>query len=200
MKSLMISMRKIGKSMFSVPGNLAQRSLDSSKDYEGKAATGRRRVLREDGDTLVEMAIACGTLLCMFFGIFEFSLALYSMHYVADAARDASRYAMVNGSACTAMPDCGFTDSSTTLQKWVNSNLVYPVIDQTKLTVTSSWFYPSPSGTQNPTWTACTKGNTCNDPGDMVQVTVTYPFLVTVPFWSAATIDITSTSSMVISQ
>ncbi len=186
--------------MLSILGYFGQRSLAHSHDGEEKVVQDRRSILRDDGATLVEMAISCAVLMTMFFAIFEFSLALYSMHYVAAAARDASRYAMVNGSACTAMPDCGFTDTGTTLQAYVNNNLVYPAIDQTRLTVTSSWFYPVPAGTQNPTWTACAVGSTCNDPGDMVQVTVTYPFVLSIPFWRVTTINIKSTSRMVISQ
>jgi Flp pilus assembly protein TadG len=193
-------LQRIDKSMIGILGHLGQCSLPHAVDRAEKVGQGCRSILRDDGSSLVEIALSCATLLCVFFGIFEFSLAMYSMHYVAAVARDASRYAMVNGSACTAMPDCGFTDTNTTLQNYVTNNESYPGIDTSKLTVTSSWFYVVPPVTQNPTWTPCGVGSTCNAPGNLVQVTVTYPFILSIPFWRSTTLNIRSTSRMVISQ
>ena len=160
----------------------------------------RRGFWREDGITIVEMSISCAVLLSMFFGIFEFSMAIYTMHFIAEATREASRYAMVNGSACAGMPDCGFSDSNTTLKRYITSNFNYPGLTGSRLTVTSSWYYPVPAGTPNPTWTACGNGDTCNDPGDLVKVTATYPYQLAIPFWGMTTINITNSSEMVISQ
>lgn len=156
-------------------------------------------VRAESGATMVEMALSSAVLFSMIFGIIELSLGIYANHFVGEAAREAARYAIVNGSACQNMPDCNFTDTNTTLLNFVKG-LGYPGIDGSKLTVTSSWYYPSPAGTQNPTWTACAAGNTCNNPGDMVKVQVQYQFGIAIPFWGAGTINEASTSQLVISQ
>jgi hypothetical protein len=153
----------------------------------------------EIGSTLVEMAIASAVLLAMIFGIIEVSLAIYAQHFVVEAAREATRYAIVNGSSCTAMPDCGFTDSNTTLLNYVKK-LNYPGVDPNRLTVTSTWYYPTPAGTRDPTWTACAVGSTCNAPGDMVKVQVQLPFPIGIPLWNATSINEVSTAQMVISQ
>src|ERR1039457_157305 len=157
----------------------------------------RRFAFCDSGSSVVEFALSASVLLAMLFGVFEISLALYSYHFVDEAAREAARYASVRGSKCVGMPDCGFTDSNTTLVAYVQT-LHYPGIDSSKLTVTSTWY--SPSGGNNPTWTLCGSGVGCNIPldppnnvsGDMVKVQVSYPFLLSIPFWAATTLNFTS--------
>jgi hypothetical protein len=53
---------------------------------------------REDGATLVEAAVSLVLPLAVFVAILQICLALYVSHFVADAAREASRYAIVRGS------------------------------------------------------------------------------------------------------
>jgi hypothetical protein len=51
------------------------------------------------------------------------------------------------------------------------------------------------------TGAACTPSATpCNNPGNLVQVTVAYKFLLSIPAVKASTINMSSTSEMVISQ
>ena len=58
----------------------------------------QRRSRCEEGATLVEMALVCAFIVIpMLFGIIEVSLALYSYNFVTDAAREATRYAVVRG-------------------------------------------------------------------------------------------------------
>ncbi|MGA9060638.1 MAG: hypothetical protein WB341_03130 [Terracidiphilus sp.] len=47
-------------------------------------------------------------------------------------------------------------------------------------------------------WSACT--GTCNEPGNEVQVTVSYGFPLAIPYWKATTITFSSTGTMVIAQ
>ena len=58
-------------------------------------------VLCEEGGSLVEMALSCLILIPVVFGIIQLSIALYCYHYAADAAREATRWAIVRGSTCT---------------------------------------------------------------------------------------------------
>jgi Flp pilus assembly protein TadG len=61
---------------------------------------------KQRGSTLLEFAIVIVLLLTMMFGVVDFGRALYAYHFVANAAREASRYASVRGSTWTSNP-CG---------------------------------------------------------------------------------------------
>jgi Flp pilus assembly protein TadG len=151
----------------------------------------------ETGSAIVEMALSSSVLFAMFFGMFEMSMASYTYHYVSDAAREGSRYAVVRGStSChnTGLTGCGAT--SDTIATYVKA-LPYPGINPSNMTVTTTWYKPS-AGTPT-AWTLCSTG-TCNAPGYLVKVNVLYAFPLSVPFIPARTINVTSTSQMVISQ
>lgn len=166
----------------------------------------------ESGSALVEFSLSAAVIFAMFFGIIEFGFGLYAYQYVDDAARGLTRYAIVNGSSCKAMPDCGFTDTGLnskgqsiggTLQTYAKTNYTYPGLDLTKVTVTNTWYTPVlNSDSTVKSWTSCgsTSGSGCNSPGDLIQVTVSYPFSLSIPFWRQTTLGLSSTSSMVISQ
>jgi Flp pilus assembly protein TadG len=165
------------------------------------SASKRRRLGGESGSALVEMALCAALIFALFFGIIEIGFALYAYQYVDDAARGLTRYAIVNGSACTAMPNCGFTDSGSTLQTYARTYYTYPGLDLTKVTVTNTWYSPvlNSDGTVN-SFSACASGTGCNKPGYLIKVTVSYPYLLSIPFWRQTTLNVSSTSSMVISQ
>ena len=127
------------------------------------------------------------------------SLALYNYHLVCDAAREATRYAIVRGSAsCTNSPtlsNCNATSGE--IQSYIQG-LGYPYSGQ--LTVTTTWLTAASSGSPaTTTWTACSSG-TCNAPGNLVNVFVSEAFPLNIPFVSNLTINLRSTSQMVISQ
>jgi Flp pilus assembly protein TadG len=179
------------------------------------AAPGSEVLRSEEGATLVEIAISVSILFAMLFGFIEVSLALYNYHFVSDAAREGTRFAMVRGSNCTANVSnayCSPTANSGTgatnadIQAYIQG-LGFPFAKD--LTTSTKWYStstnsPSPSTPQ--TWTAC--GNQCNAPGNMVQVTVTNNYGLPLPkfaggllgSWSHSVIRISSTSSMVIAQ
>jgi Flp pilus assembly protein TadG len=162
----------------------------------GKALV--RHAAREEGSGLLETALASTVFLAMLLGIFQMSLASYTLHYISDAAREGSRYAMVRGStSCTNTPNlsnCNVTSDQ--VQTYVRS-LAYPGIQSSRLTVTTTWM--SASSTQPTTWSSCTTG-TCNAPGNQVKVVAAYTFPLSVPFVPALSFSLTSTSKMVISQ
>ncbi|HMG86104.1 MAG TPA: TadE family protein [Terracidiphilus sp.] len=145
----------------------------------------------DEGSAIVEMAVVSSLLFAVLFGIIELSLALYTYNYVSDAAREATRYAIVRGSACTQLTNCGVTSAQ--VQSYVRS-LGYPGMTSTNTTATTTWY--SPSSAPPTTWTAC--GTPCNAPGDAVQVKVTYSFPLSIPFVPKSTLSLKSTSLMVI--
>ena len=158
-----------------------------------------RNPLHEDGRSIVEFAFACAVLFGMLFGIIYFCLALYTYHYISEAAREGSRYAIVRGStSCINTPNLTNCNATNTQIQTYLQDLGYPAIDAAnRMTVTTSWY--TPSGGQPPTWTKCKTG-TCNAPGSIVNVQVTYTYPLSIPFYGTKALNLTSTSQMVIAQ
>lgn len=181
-----------------------------ANDREGKVLTilnlDRRRVrfrrvrnvrlpaalLQEDGAALVEFAFTMVLCLTVIFGVMIFCFAFYSYNTVSEAAREATRYAIVRGatSCADATPGCNATSDS--IQTYVRG-LGFPGIDPSQLTATTVWS-PTTAGA------TCTPSALCNNPGDQVQVTVQYTFPLNIPFVPSRVLTMTSTSQMVISQ
>jgi Flp pilus assembly protein TadG len=148
-------------------------------------------VRNERGSSTVEFALSVTVLLTLVFGVLIMCLALYSYHFVAEAAREGARYAMVRGSSCTTYS--GFTSAcpvtSAQVQTYVRS-LGFPGISSSKMTVTTTW--PT-------TGSACTPSTSpCNNPGNLVRVNASYQFFLSIPFVPTRTLTMTSTSQMVI--
>ena len=153
-----------------------------------------RHVSGEQGGTLAEFAVSSTILIAIVFGIYEVSSALYSYAYISDAAREGTRYAIVRGAACTGFSECSSTPvgaTSAQVEAYVKS-LRYPAIASNNLTVTTTW--PS-------TGSACTPiTSPYNNPGNLVKVVVAYKYPLSIPFVPLTTINMSSTSEMVISQ
>jgi len=135
--------------------------------------------MRERGTTLVETAVVMAVLLAIMFGVIDFGRALYTYSFVANAAREGARWAIVRGSKCTLLDHC--PASSSDLQTYVRS-LSEGATNPSSITASLSF----PSGGSNA-------------PGSVAEVTVTYPFVFMLPFMPSAGIKMTSTSEMVIS-
>jgi len=153
-----------------------------------------RRGRGEAGATIAEFAVASTILMAIVFGIYEASSALYAYTYISDAAREATRYAIVRGSACTGFAECSGTPAGATSAQISNyvKSLGYPGINSSNLNVTSTW--PT-------TGSACTPiSSPCNNPSNLVKVVVTYQYPLSIPFVPLSTINMSSTSEMVISQ
>lgn len=174
--------------------------LNTIRELRAQSASASRD---QSGSALVEMALSAVVLFSMLFGVIEFGYALYTFQFVNEVSREMTRYAIVRGSACStssSMTNCGFTDTDTTLQAYARSAYAYPGINMSNLTVTNTWYSPvkNSDGTVA-SWTACGSG-TCNVPGNMVKVTVSYPFVLGIPFVPSRSLTVSSDSSMVISQ
>lgn len=144
------------------------------------------------------MALVSTVFLAALFGIIQACWALYAYNFVNEAAREATRYAIVRGNTysgtnCTApgyatcMAQAG---NSGDIAQYVRS-LSFPGINASNITVTTTW--PA-------TVLPCPTSGACNAPGDVVQVRVSYPFSFNIPFVPQASFTIASTSQLIISQ
>ncbi len=164
------------------------RPLQQGKALNAVSEPDHRR--GEAGSAAVEMALSMFILLSVLIGVFELCLALYSYHYVSEAAREGSRYAIVHGSTCT-VSGISCTVTAAQIQTYVQ-NLGYPGINPSNMVVTTTWSaYPAGG--------SCVAVG-CNGPGDLVTVSAQYSFNLAIPFVNRSALSLTSTSSMVISQ
>lgn len=136
--------------------------------------------------------------MALLFGAIQIGYALYAYNYVSDAAREATRYAIVRGStSCTDTPslsNCNATAGQ--IQTYVR-NLGYPGFSSGNVTVTTTWC--SASSTPPATWSTCSS-TTGNAPGNAVNVVVTYALPFSIPYWRSTTLNVSSTSQMIIQQ
>jgi Flp pilus assembly protein TadG len=161
----------------------------------------RRGLKRDEGETLVEMAISTAIVMMLLFGVFDFSMYFYTYHFVSDAAREATRYAIVRGNMCgTQTPNQTNCDAGQTEIASYVDGLDYPGIDPSRLTLTANWNTGIMQTNGHETWTSCGTSDTCKSPGNQVEVTVVYTFPLSVPFLNLQSMNVKSTSQMVISQ
>jgi Flp pilus assembly protein TadG len=145
----------------------------------------RPRGVRQGGSTLVEQAIILPVLLALFFGAIDMGRALYSYSFVSYIAREATRWASVRS-----LPPAGPV-STTEVTNFVKST-AGGALDPARITVNTNWIPPangSPACTANP-----------KKPGCVVQVTVKYDFVFTLPFLPGGTVPMSSESQMIITQ
>jgi Flp pilus assembly protein TadG len=148
------------------------------------------RISREEGQSTLETALSAIAVLTLFLGVMEMCMALYTYHFVSEAAREGTRYAMVRGSSCS-----GFSSACPAQASDVRTyvrGIGFPGIVPANVAVTTSW--PT-------TGSSCTPSSLpCNNPGNLVQVTVQYRFPLSIPFVPSSSLPLTSTSKMAISQ
>ena len=125
----------------------------------------------ERGSAIVESALSLTVFLMLLFAAMDFGRMVFAYNFVSYAAREATRYAVVRG---TANP----VDAAA-LTTFVKSEAVG--LDPSAITVT-------------PTWTPD------HTPGSTVLVKVQYSFLPLGPYMPAGPITMYSTSKMLISQ
>lgn len=170
-----------------------------------------RRARGEEGTTMVEAALAMLVMLMLFFGVVEACLTIYSFEYVTSAVHEATRYAIVRGGSWTSSCDgtgsagSGYrsslcTASSADIQNYVVQRAAdYPDINITASDVCVEYLSSVPSSASS-TCTASTGSTLANSLGDIVQVTITYPFTLTLPGLPDYAFNLSSTSQMVIAE
>jgi Flp pilus assembly protein TadG len=149
----------------------------------------------EEGSVLVESVLSIIILLTFLFGVMEAGLAIYSYHFISEAAREGTRYAIVRGSLagtanCTAPGPPTCKAQSADIQTYVKG-LGFPGINPANMTVTPTWsVYPNSS--------SCPATGPCNSPGNLITIQVQYNFPLRVPFVPPQTYAMTSTAAMII--
>jgi TadE-like protein len=170
-----------------------------SKNVPARLSSRLPRKSRERGSALLEYAFAMVVTFVLIFGMIDFALALYSYHFVSEAAREATRFASVRGHYCS--PD------ATPCQAQPDD-----IIDFV-MGIVPAGINPAQVTVPTPTWTNPNNLPVCNTfqhyPGCAVQVEVDYDFkfLFPVNFYNlspvkfgANTIHMSSTSQMIISR
>lgn len=180
-----------------------------------------RRARGEYGGSLVETAICITLLLGLILGVIEGCWAIFSFHYIADAAREATRYAVVRGSDWTtstgAVNSCDSVAGSGTgyaapacaasVQDVQNfaANLGLGPVGLTAADVCVEYLSSTSMPTPPITCTASTGTPTSNPAlndaqGDIVVIQITYPFTFGLPGYtvSALTYNLKTTSEAVI--
>jgi Flp pilus assembly protein TadG len=156
------------------------------------------RLMREDaGSTMVEFAIAVTTLLIAVLAIIGGSLALYADHYVANAASEGARYAMVRGSGwsvkCASPASYSCTADSASVKAYLLS--IAPLgVSAAQTNVVTTWPATNAAGT------ACGLLNGVNSAGCSVTVVVSYNYNLSVPLLPKKLLLLTSSSTMPITQ
>ena len=142
------------------------------------------------GTAMVEFAFIFIVLITLMFAIMGFGHVLYAYHFVNNEAKEATRWASVNGSNCGLDSSCngaGYMNNGPASAANVNTyvqNHVPPGIDPTKVSISACGVAGGAAcATSTPqvcTTTVGTGGAAVgpipNYPGCTVQVTVNYPF------------------------
>jgi Flp pilus assembly protein TadG len=166
---------------------IARSQREVAKAKNPASARARRG---ESGSSLVEQALVLATLLAVMFGIIDFGRALYTYHFVSEAAREATRWASVRGNTCVGLTG-GCPAGAADVQTFV-ANVSGMGLDPAKITATTSWPIQPYSSS------AC--GVNIKNPGCVVQVKVDYAFQFILPFLPSSAFTMSSTSEMVITQ
>jgi Flp pilus assembly protein TadG len=156
----------------------------------------QKSVRGEQGSAIVETAMSSFILFMFIFGVMEAGFAMYSYYFISEAAREGTRYAIVRGSSlgtnCIAPGPPTCVAQTSDIRTYVK-NLGFPGINPGNMTVAVSRAgYPS--------GVTCTPSAACNNPGNLVTVTVNYSFPLSVPFLPLRTYSMSSSSAMVIAQ
>jgi Flp pilus assembly protein TadG len=135
---------------------------------------------REQGGSLIELAVTLPVLFGLIFCFMETCMLLYTYEMISISARQGARYAMVRGASCpsTTNPTCEATPAQ--VRAYV-SGLGWPNIGGGTVTPTVSY-----------------DGN--ESVGSHVQVTVSYTFQVILPFVPSKSIAMSSTAKTTIIQ
>ena len=145
----------------------------------------RSRALGEDGSSLVEMALSCLILIPVLFGIIQLSFALYCYNFAADAAREATRFAIVRGTNCPLYMSNAYCSPTDAGQSGATANDIAQYVKKLGYpysgTVTTNVQWCTKSGSGSASWTPCSTTQN-NSVGNQVQVTVTYAYPFVIPF------------------
>lgn len=186
-------------------------SLISSDSKSGpsvrvqRARSVLRRLHGEDGVNLLEYAFIAILSMLLILGITDFGRMLYTYHYLSNTAREAARWAAVNGSTCSDDGTCTAPANDTNISDYVK-NITPAGLNTANPPLSTTVSRPvQANGPQTCTVGAggalsctavCTTTN--NAPGCTVEVQVSYNFTFLFPLIRSSTLTLTSKSMMVI--
>lgn len=127
------------------------------------------------GQTIAEFALAATALVLLIFGLIDMALLVYNYNTVCSAAREAVRYAIVHSPT-------GPNPATTAQIQQVAINYA-PELNLAPSNITVSW----PADSNLPSQ-------------DDAKVAISYNYKLSIPFLSARTLTLTSTSQMLVSQ
>jgi Flp pilus assembly protein TadG len=143
---------------------------------------GRLFSLRQEeaGSETIEFTVGAMLIFMAIFGIMDCSRAVYINHFLAQAARDGARYAMLRGAtwtnSCTSTSGANCTASGANVKNFVDS-LASVGVSASRMTVNATWPGTTPGGS------SCGSGSSnANAQGCVVNVQVSYPFNFVLPF------------------
>jgi Flp pilus assembly protein TadG len=157
---------------------------------EGRPVANLRRLRGEEGAALLEYALIFILFMTLLFGIMGMGEMLYSYHFVSSVARDATRWAAVNGSTCNSDGSCTAPATASDVQTYVTNHTPLG-IQSSQVTTKPTW---NPPGSNGPTTCATTD----NLPGCTVEVEVSYNYTFIFPLISTKPLKLSSTSEMII--
>jgi len=135
----------------------------------------------EEASELVEFVLAVGIFLTLIFGIIEFCLAIYAGSFVAFAAQQGTRYAMVRGSdwtgSCASVSSYGCNATASNVQNYILS-LQPPGLNLKATDIAATW----PGTTADGASAGC--ATVPNGQGCQVKVNVSYTFNLGIPHFA----------------
>lgn len=143
-----------------------------NQDYRGE---------NEQGQAILEVALALPIIAAFTLMMIEVCLAFYSYCMISESAREGTRYAIVRGSTCQTSSGASCTASASTINNAV-THLGWPNLGSGTLSANTTY----PDGNENT--------------GSRVQVVVSYTFPYNIPFAPKGTLHMSSTSVMYIVQ
>jgi len=150
----------------------------------------RRLLGDETGGSMIELVLSSTVMLAVLLCMIQICMVLYAYCCTAMAAREATRYAIVRGSSCNSFASaCPATKAN--IQSYIQG-LQFPGVNAAAFGVTTT-YSAYPSGT-------CSPSASCNNPGNLVKIQVTYSYPINLPMISKMTFSLSSTSQMIISQ
>ena len=159
----------------------------------------------ESGSALVEMAISSAVVLATFIGVFQMTMACYTYNAVSEVARESARWAAVRGATCSTntpnLDHCpALTADIRNYAKSVGAINWSPCTTSSQCLTVSYKTGTTTTGVTQPTTTWATCASNCGKPGDMVIVAMNYPYSFSIPFLKQYSLNLRSTSEMIVAQ
>ncbi len=137
-----------------------------------------RALLREDrGEAAMTMILSVPVMVAFIFGLMQVCVGYYSYERISELAREGTRYAIVHGATCKTSTGSSCTVSATSLQTFV-TGMGLPDLAGGSTSVAATF----PDGDEAV--------------GHRVRIVVTYTFPYKIPYSTAKSFTVTSTSQM----